>query len=325
MKTHNSLVSWIRALAFSGMIAAITATHAAAQVVADPAATVNTLIGTSGGETFPGADTPWGMVQWSPENTAGNQTRTVRPGGYGFGNTRIRGFALTHLSGTGCAGASGDIPFMPIAGSVTSSPSADTTDAIYASNFAHANETATAGFYRVGLASGVNVELTATTRTGSGRFTYPPGTPATMLIRTSSSEIGSSAAQTNINVAARTITGSVTSGNFCGYINTETRKSYYQLFFVAVFDQPFSSTGTWVDSAVAQGSVTSSGGTTFGTDGFPPPGRGSGGFVVFPAGTTAVNVRVGISYVSLANAQANLNAENPSGTAFDTVRQHAHD
>lgn len=325
MNTPKLLVPSIRALVLSGMIAATTATHASAQAVTDPAATVNTLIGTLGGETFPGADTPWGMVQWSPENTAGNQTRTVRPGGYGFNNTRIRGFALTHLSGTGCAGASGDVPFMPITGNVTSSPSADTTDAIYASNFSHTNETATAGFYQVRLASGVNVELTATTRTGTGRFTYPAGTPATMLIRTSNSEIGSSAAQTSINVAARTITGSVTSGNFCGYINTETRKSYYQLFFVAVFDQPFTSTGTWVDSTVAQGSVTSSGGTTFGTDGFPPPGRGSGGFVAFPAGTTTVNVRVGISYVSLANAQANLNAENPSGTAFDTVRQQAHD
>ena len=225
MNTHKRLVSCVRALALICMIAAITATHAAAQAVADPTATVNTLIGTSGGETFPGADTPWGMVQWSPENTAGNQTRTVRPGGYGFNNTRIRGFALTHLSGTGCAGASGDVPFMPITGNVTSSPSADTTDAIYASNFSHANETATAGFYRVALSSGVNVELTATTRTGAGRFTYPAAMPATMLIRTSSSEIGSSAAQTNINVAARTITGSVSSGNFCGYINTETRKS----------------------------------------------------------------------------------------------------
>jgi predicted alpha-1,2-mannosidase len=321
MKRRKLLSSCILAVAFSAM----TAAPAAAQAVADPAATVNTLIGTSGGETFPGADTPWGMVQWSPENTAGNQTRTVHPGGYGFNNTRIRGFALTHLSGTGCAGASGDVPFMPIAGTVTTSPSADTTDAIYASNFSHANETATAGFYRVGLASGVNVELTATTRTGAGRFTYPAGLPATMLIRTSSSEIGSSAAQTSLNVAARTITGSVSSGNFCGYINTETRKSYYQLFFVAVFDQPFSSTGTWVDSTVTPGGVSSSGGTTFGTDGFPPPGRGSGAFVTFPAGTATVNVRVGISYVSLANAQANLNAENPSGTTFDTVRQRAHD
>jgi predicted alpha-1,2-mannosidase len=325
MNRQDLLVSCTHAVALSAGIAAVAPVPAAAQsAVADPAAAVNPLIGTNRGETFPGADTPFGMVQWSPENTAGNQTRTVRPGGYGFNTTRIRGFALTHLSGTGCAGASGDVPFMPFPGTVTTSPTADNTDARYASNFSHANETATAGFYRVGLDSGVNVELTATTRTGSGRFTYPAGQPATMLIRTSNSELGSSAAQTTINAAARTITGSVTSGNFCGNINAETRRSYYQLFFVAVFDRPFASTGTWVDANVTQGSVTSSGGTTFG-NGFPPAGRGSGGFVTFPAATTVVNVRVGISYVSLANAQANLEAENPSGTTFDTVRQRAHD
>src|SRR6185503_4237153 len=325
MNRQDLLVSCTHAVALSAGIAAVAPAPAAAQsAVADPAAAVNPLIGTNRGETFPGADTPFGMVQWSPENTAGDQTRTVRPGGYGFNTTRIRGFALTHLSGTGCAGASGDVPFMPLPGTVTTLPTADNTDARYASSFSHANETAAAGFYRVGLDSGVNVELTATTRTGSGRFTYPAGQPATMLIRTSNSELGSSAAQTTINAGTRTISGSVTSGNFCGYINAETRKSYYQLFFVAVFDRPFTSTGTWVDANVTQGSVSSSGGTTFGS-GFPPAGRGSGGFVTFPAGTTVVNVRVGISYVSLANAQANLDAENPSGTAFDTVRQQAHD
>ncbi len=325
MNRRTLLVSCTRAVALAAAVAAIAPAVAAAQAaVADPAATVNTLIGTNRGETFPGADTPFGMVQWSPENTAGNQTRTVRPGGYGFNTTRIRGFALTHLSGTGCAGASGDVPFMPFPGAVTTSPTADNTDAIYASNFSHVNETGTAGYYRVGLDSGINVELSATARTGSGRFTYPAGPPATMLVRTSNSEVGSSAAQTTINAAARTITGSVSSGNFCGYINTETRKSYYQLFFFAVFDQPFASTGTWVDSTVTQGSTSSSGGTTYGPDGFPPIRRGSGGFVTFPAGTTVVNVRVGISYVSLANAQANLNAENPAGTTFDVVRQQAH-
>jgi predicted alpha-1,2-mannosidase len=293
--------------------------------VANPAGLVNTLIGTTGGETLPGAVAPLGMVQWSPENTGGNQTRTVRPGGYGYTTTRIRGFALTHLSGTGCAGASGDIPFYPHLGAVTSSPSADTTDSIYASNFSHANETATAGYYRVGLNSGVNTELTATTRTGSGRFTYPAGT-ATMLLRTSNSEVGSSAATVNVNSAASTITGSVTSGNFCGYINPVGRRSYYTLYFHAVFDKPFSSTGTWQDGTLRPNTTSASGGTTYGTNGFPPAGRGSGGYVTFDLSSgRTVNARVGISYVSPANAQANLNAENPAGTTFDTVRQRASD
>ncbi|HEU4422335.1 MAG TPA: GH92 family glycosyl hydrolase [Pilimelia sp.] len=305
--------------------AAVALPAAPAAAVTDPANFVDTLIGSSNnGETFPGADTPFGMLQWSPENTRGNQTRTAAPGGYAYNATRIRGFSLTHLSGTGCAGASGDIPFFPHVGSVNSSPSSDTTDSTYASNFSHTNETGDAGYYRVLLANGVNTELTATTRTGSGRFTYPSASNAMMLLRTSNSEVGSSAATVNIDAATRTISGSVTSGNFCGYINQVGRRSYYTLRFTAVFDKPFAAVGTWQDGTNRPGTTTASGGTTYGTDGWPVPGRGSGGYVRFDLSTgTTVNVRVGISYVSQANAQANLTAENPAGTSFDTVRQRA--
>ncbi|RAJ42708.1 putative alpha-1,2-mannosidase [Kitasatospora sp. SolWspMP-SS2h] len=326
---HRRLLS---ALSTFGLLAGLglaqfAAPPTAAAAVSDPAATVNTLIGSSNsGETFPGADTPFGMVQWSPENTRGNQTRTPQPGGYDYDATRIRGFSLTHLSGTGCAGGAGDVPFLPYAGAVTSSPSADRTDAAYAANFSHANETGTAGSYRVGLDSGVNVELSATTRTGAGRFTYPTGKPLSLLVRTSNSEVGSSAAQTTIDTANRAISGSVTSGNFCGYINTVDRRSYYTLYFYAAFDRPFAGTGTWQDGTLSAGSTSSSGGTTYGTDGWPAAGKGSGGYVTFdPAQGQSVGVRVGVSYVSAANAKANLDAENPAGTAFDTVKQRAHD
>src|SRR4051812_7847596 len=50
----------------------------------DVAKLVNPLIGTDGADTFPGADTPFGMVQWSPENTTGDQTHTPYPGGYSY-------------------------------------------------------------------------------------------------------------------------------------------------------------------------------------------------------------------------------------------------
>jgi predicted alpha-1,2-mannosidase len=316
---------WLAVGATIGISVVLPVVHAGpAAAVTNPAGFVNTLIGTgNSGETWPGAVSPFGMLQWSPENTRGTQTRTVEPGGYGYDATRVRGFGLTHLSGTGCAGASGDIPFMPHVGTVGSSPSSDTGDSTFASTFAHANETASAGYYRLGLASGVNVELSATTHTGAGRFTYPAGTP-TMLVRTSNSEVGSSAATVAIDPATQTISGSVTSGNFCGYINTVDRRSYYTLYFHAVFDKPFASTGTWQDGTLRPGTTSASGGTTYGTDGWPVAGRGSGGYVAFDLSSgRTVNVRVGISYVSAANAQANLTAENPAGTSFDTVRQQA--
>jgi len=293
--------------------------------ITDFAAYVDPLIGTAnGGNTFPGAVVPFGIVQWSPENTRGDSTRTAAPGGYQYDVRRIRGFSLTHLEGTGCAGASGDIPFMPIAGSVSASPSTDNTDRTYATGFAHANETAQAGYYQVRLTSGVNVELTATARTGSGRFTYPASRPATMLIRASDSEVGSSDAHIKVDAASRTISGSVTSGNFCGYIHEVGRGSYYTLHFVAVFDQPFTTIGTWENDALKPGMTTAAGGTTYGTNGYPAAGKGSGAYVGFDIATQqTVNVRVGISYVSEANARANLEAENPVGTSFDALRRKA--
>ena len=296
---------------------------------ADVAQYVNPLIGTQGGETWPGADTPFGMVQWSPENTAGDQTRATSPGGYSYLHPKIRGFGLTHMSGTGCAGAYGDIPFFPYPGDVTTSPSSDSTDAIYASTFSHGNEQAQPGYYAVTLDNGAQVELTATTRTGAGRFTYPDGKPATMLLRTSSSEVGSEDAQVTVDAATQTITGSVTSGNFCGYIygtqGNIDRRSYYTLYFHAEFDRPFTAYGTWHDGTVSPGQASASGGTSYGTDGYPPKGVGSGAYVTFDTGGQPVNVRVGISFVSEANAKANLDAENPTGKSFDDVRQAAYD
>ena len=291
----------------------------------DVAAYVNPFIGSAaGGNTFPGAVVPFGMVQWSPETTRGNSTRAAAPGGYAYDAPRVRGFSLTHLSGTGCRGASGDIPFMPYTGQMKSSPATDATDRIYATRFAHANEQASPGYYQVRLESGVNVELTASARTGAGRFSFPAGQPAVILIRTSDTEVGSGDAHVQVDATTRTVTGSVTSGNFCGYIHEVDRHSYYTLYFVAVFDRPFARVGTWEGDKLKAGDTSAGGGTTYGTDGYPVAGKGSGAYVGFDtsAGAT-VNVRVGISYVSLANAEANLRAEQPAGTSFDSLRASA--
>src|SRR6185436_8812774 len=129
-------------------------------LVADPASLVETPIGSAnGGNTFPGAVLPFGMLAWSPEQVrpdpqrAPDGMRAAAPGGYQYDMTRMRGFSLTHLSGTGCRGASGDIPFMPVTVPVTSSPASDVKNEIYGAEFEHANETGAAGFYQVKLAS----------------------------------------------------------------------------------------------------------------------------------------------------------------------------
>ncbi len=323
---HSYVNLLIRIATLSALIA-VAGIAAAESRAPSPAAAVNPLIGSAnGGNTFPGATLPFGMLQWSPENTRGQHNHVAAPGGYQYDATRIRGFSLTHLSGTGCRGASGDVPFMPVTVPIARSPATDSTDQYYASDFKHADEHAAPGDYRVRLANGVTVELSAARHSGMARFTFPAGKPANLLIRVSDSEVGSSAADVYIDQRTRTVTGSVTSGNFCGYLSKVDQRSYYTLYFVAEFDQPFITTGTWQDASVRSGGASAHGGTTFGAKGFPPLDKGSGAWVGFAGnGTRAVNVRVGISYVSLANARANLKAEIPIGTTLAQVRQSAFD
>ncbi|MEV6850119.1 GH92 family glycosyl hydrolase [Actinoplanes sp. NPDC051411] len=294
-----------------------------APMMSDPVSYVNPLIGSTNlGNTYPGAVRPFGMIAWSPQTSKGNQISTPAPGGYQYTATRIRGLSLTHLSGVGCSGANGDIPIMPYVGDVTTSPTSDATDAVYASTFSHANEVASPGYYKVGLDSGAGAELTVTDRTGLGRFTFPADKPASLLFRTSLSETGSSDATVHIDPATRTITGSVSAGNFCGPQSTDNSHPYYTLHFVAKLDQPFTTDGTWKDATVTPSSTDASGGSGY-ASGRPVAGKGSGGYVTFAPGTTAVTMRVAISYADQAGAERNLAVESPTRLSFDTVKAQA--
>jgi predicted alpha-1,2-mannosidase len=311
----------------AGVTAAVAGTPAwAADPVADPAAAVNPLIGsTASGDTYPGATLPFGMLQFSPVTATGNlYSISGASGSYVYGTTKVRGFSLTHLNGTGCAGLDSDIPILPYTADITTSPSTDTKDATYSSTFSHTNEVAQAGYYKLGLDNGSTVELSATKRTGSARVTFPSGKPANLLFRVSNSGIGS-ADPTNVTIdpATGTVSGEVTGGGFCGANGTTTNnRAYYHLFFTAQVDQPVAGYGTWKDATVTPNSTTAAGGEGFTTA--TRTNKGSGAYLNFAQGST-VNMRVGISYVSAANAKANLDAENPAGTSFDSVEQAAHD
>ncbi|SDM68800.1 GH92 family glycosyl hydrolase [Actinacidiphila guanduensis] len=320
---HRAVVAVTAAAALLGLGLGAQSAAAAAPgtATADPASYVNPLIGSSNaGNTYPGAVTPFGMLAWSPQNSTGNQFSTPAPGGYRYDATKIRGFSLTHLNGVGCSGANGDIPIMPYVGDVTTSPSSDTKDAVYASTFSHANETAEAGYYKVALDSGATAQLTTTARTGTGEFGFPADKPATMLLRTSNSESGSTGATVNVDAATRTVTGSVDAGNFCGPQSANNRHDVYTLHFTAHFDTPFAKVGTWTDGTVAPGSTSATGGTGYDANGNAAAGKGSGAYVTFPAGTDQVQVKVAVSYVGAAGAEANLRAENPPSRSFDSVR-----
>ena len=124
------------------------------------------------GDTFPGADCPMGMVQFSADTPSG------LPGGYYYPDTSIQGFSTRHFSGRGI-NCYGDFSFQPLLGSVTASPANVST---YTIRFSHANETAAPGYYSVLLNNGVQVELTATLHTGMARFTFPSTNAATVIL-----------------------------------------------------------------------------------------------------------------------------------------------
>lgn len=284
----------------------------------DLAAEVNPFIGTTNaGNVYPGPTVPFGMVAFSPEMTAlpGKRFPIAAPGGYEWRSNGVRGFSLTHVNGTGCTGASGDIPLMPVTLPVELSPSSADAGVRYTSLLDHAKESASPGAYTLTLDNGVAVSLAATERTAVGQFQFPADKPANLLFRTSDSEVGSSDSTIIIDPATRTVRGSVTSGNFCGYLAEDRRESYYTLHFVAEFDQPFEVGGTWRDDSVQAGAREGGGGTTYGSKGHPPAGKGAGGWISFDAKRTPqVTARIGISYVDEAGARANLRRESPQGT-----------
>ena len=295
----------------------------------DPASLVDPLIGTAGfGYTFPGAVVPFGMVSFSPNLLSPAADARNTPGGYHYDGSVVRGFALTHLSGAGCA-ASGDVPFMPITHGVTASPAIDTRSEAYTSRFSHANEHAEAGLYRVKLANGVDIALTSTTRTGEARFSYPAQGEAVLLIRSADNDLGSTDSHVRIDPAHRTVSGSVTSGDFCWFDGPPENKPYYTVYFSAHFNQPFESFGTWQDAAVHDGSTSADGGTSFvnrHTSTYSVPGKGSGAYLRFRnENGRVVGMRVGLSFVSVQNAEANLKAEDSEDGQFEKLRSAAHD
>jgi len=231
---------------------------------------------------FPGADVPFGMLQWSPDtspDTVGSG------GGYAYGDSSVNGFSLTHLSGTGCPSYQ-DIPILPTVGPLGDSP-VTTSD-----TFSHAQERASPGRYSVELGpSPIGVTLADTTRTGIAGFDFPTGIQSNVLFKVADSANPATATGVHI-VGDDTIEGQVTSGGFCG---TGTS---YTLHFAAWFNRPFAAAGTWTASGrTGQTSCT---------------GTSCGAYATFDTTTQQhLLLKVGISFVSTANAAQNLAYEDP--------------
>lgn len=272
------LISALSTAALLVLGLAVPAEAAVPALVDDPTVYVDPLVGSGGaGFTVPGAATPFGMTQVSPD--------TINPlayTGYKYEDAAIRGFSLLHINAAGVPIAA-DLPFLPVTTPVTD-PSDPTRFAV---PFTHATEKAAAGSYDITLGNGVAVSLAATAHGGLERFTPPPGVAVTVL-----ADVGRNAAGVNDSTVQV-----VAPDRLEGSSLVHWRGGDYTAYFSARFSSPATGTQTFVGSAVSSAATAN--------------GNGAGALLTFPAGQ-AVTMAIGVSLVDVAGARANLAAEIPA-------------
>ncbi|HSD64856.1 MAG TPA: hypothetical protein VLB50_13725, partial [Ignavibacteriaceae bacterium] len=254
---------------------------------------VNPFIGTSnGGNTYPGAVVPWGMVSVSPHNAPGS------PSGYIHGQKYFYGFGYNHLSGTGCADLGSIILTMADTNTTLNPETYKTT---------YSNETAEPGYYSLFLDKfKMKAEVTSTARTGLTKFTFASVETINIILDAGRSLnlVGGG----SIKIISNTeIEGSNISGGFCGEDNRQT------LYFSAKFNKPFLSAAICIGDSIITGKEYSLKDSSI---------RCFLKYKMTPG--EQLLVKVGISYTSEDNARKNLETEIP-GWDFGKVKNDADD
>jgi predicted alpha-1,2-mannosidase len=289
---------------------------------------VDVFIGTGGhGHTYPGATLPFGMVQLSPDTYNASWDASS---GYHYGDRSIMGFSHTHLSGTGASDLL-DFLVMPGVGAVQTRPGVpdwplghyssrfdavhpSTTDKPaaakpapgYRSTFSHADEHATPGYYRVMLRDRqVLAELTATTRAGMHRYTFPASGQSHVLVDLAHGYQDYPDKRAPVSHASLRVVGQDT---LLGGRTTEGWAHGRQLYFAMKFSRPFERFDVF---SAKQPHGASDRETT------DPDIRCAVHFSTHAG--EQVLVKVGISGVSEENALANLDAEMPDWD-FEHIR-----
>ena len=318
----------------------------------EPAAYVNPFIGASTnitdagayhglGKTFPGATTPYGMVQVSPNTITGGDNAP----GYSDEHRTIEGFAMTQMSGTGWFGDLGNFQVMPTRGPLrTAAGKEDGSLEGWRSSYDKASEMAEAGYYSVFLDGyGIKVETSATPRCGIIRFTFPEDEASRIQVDLSHRMGGCSDYQKVSVIDDHTIEGWIRCTPECGGWGDGDGKALYTVYFHATLDRPWTSYGFWEadipeewsrhnnevaalpyqrrvsEAKVSRYSVSEASSN----ESKSREGRHTGFFAEFPtSGSDQVTLKVGISFVDLDGARANYEAEIASKD-FDTVRSDA--
>lgn len=285
------------------------------------------------GKTFPGAVTPFGMVQVSPNTITGGDNGS----GYSYEHESIEGFAMTQMSGVGWNGDLGNFLVMPSTGELkTIAGSLKDPDSGYRSRYSKDSEVAEAGYYSVFLDDyKILAELTAAEHSGMYRFTFPENENSRIQIDLARRVGGTSTLQQVKVVDKYTISGWM----YCppeggGWGNGEG-KSEYRVYFYAQFNKPLENYGVWsanipdgqsrkledVTSIEYQEYIKNS---EIKNNITKEEGKHLGFFTNFSTEESdQVLLKVGISFVDTESARENLKKEIPHWD-FDRIKSDAY-
>lgn len=208
---------------------------------------VNPFIGTSKmGHVFPGATTPFGMVQLSPQTNfevmfkddGSYNTETYEYcAGYQHKDSTIIGFAHTNFSGTGHSDL-GDFLIMPTTGNLVLDPMGSNDTKGFYSTFSHDKEDASPGYYKVDLDSyNIKAELTASERVGFHQYTFPKSDSTHIIL----DMVYNVYHHDNKNIW--TFIRVENDSTITGYRQTKGWARDKKVFFAAKFSKPFTSYG----------------------------------------------------------------------------------
>ncbi|MFA6245504.1 MAG: GH92 family glycosyl hydrolase [Mucilaginibacter sp.] len=306
-----------------------------------PASYVNPFIGASTstkaagtyhglGKTFPGADTPFGMVQVSPNTITGGDNGS----GYSYEHTSIEGFAFTQMSGIGWYGDLGNFLVMPTAGKLkTSAGTVDHPEGGYRSQYLKASEKASAGYYAVKLTdNNIKAEMTAAPHSGILRFTFPQNKQSRIQIDLARRVGGTSTLQSVKVVNDHTIEGWMKCTPDGGGWGNGDGHAEYTVYFHAEFSKPLKNYGVWsadipndwkrkredVESAKYQAQIANA---EILKQVKEKEGKHLGFYTEFATqANEQVLMKAGISFISIDGAKNNLSKEITDWN-FDAVHQ----
>ncbi len=205
---------------------------------------VDPFIGTgSDGKTFPGAVTPGGMVQLSPDTITGGDNGS----GYRHYHRTIQGFSFTHMSGVGWYGDLGNFMVMPATGPLkTWYGLTDKPGTGYLSRFSNKSELAQAGYYAVYLEDyDIRAEVAAAPHSGILQFTFPENPQARIQIDLSR-RVGGTSLDQHVKVTDdHTIEGWIKCTPDGGGWGHGAGNVSYTLYFHAEFSRQLTNFGVW--------------------------------------------------------------------------------